>query len=186
MRGDVRAFELVNNVLYEWGFYDPASGYGIRLRAEAGEPPISASLVGNFFLSSINPDSALVYGQQPGADEDGAPDGPWQQGDVVPGTNMGDLWVEANRLPPENVDHFSTVDARPAVPAEANVTTLPVGELADCVPTEVGTMHRDPAEQDLLDEIAAAMRAAPRGAQRPPPGDLSPIVARRPAAPPVP
>ena len=110
---------------------------------------------------TINPGAALIYGLDPGPDEDGAPDGPWQQGDVVAGTNLGDLWVAGNRLPPENLDHFSTIDAPPALPPDARVTTLPAAALADCVPAHAGVSRRVPPEQTLLDEIAAAMGAAP-------------------------
>ena len=74
LRGDVRTFDYVNNVVYGWGSMPQSnvnSGYGIMVRNEPGEPQVNGlNVVNNAFVAIPNlyPAWGLVYGDKPGAD----------------------------------------------------------------------------------------------------------------------
>ncbi len=161
VRADVRGLDFVNNVIYDWGFYSTGNfGYGIRIKNEPGEPPVSANLVNNAFaLSGVSPHvrdaSALIFGITPGPDaNDGGPTGSVAQGTVLGTTAMGDLWVAGNHLPAANQDHYSTISAPLPVPVAARVTTWPADQLDTRMLPHVGMQHRDAEETALFDEMA--------------------------------
>ena len=157
MRADVRDFDYVNNIIYDWGYFGEGGGYGIRIKNNPGEPKVNANFVNNWFLPTIKPAWALVYGTVPGADSyDGGPVLPPPQGKVVTTSSMGDLYVAGNILPAENEDHYATVSQPLPVPPYARVTTFPAANLAAEVLPDVGMRYRDGQEQAILDEIAAA------------------------------
>jgi pectate lyase len=158
IRADVRDLDYVNNVVYAWGNFEPVSGYGVRIRNDPGEPLVNANLIANYFLPTSRPQAALIYGADPGADgDDGGPNGAPPQGTVVTTTNLGDLWVAENVLPPENLDQYSTIASPLPVPPAAQVTTYDATELKTVMLPDVGMLHRDAAEQAILDDLAAGM-----------------------------
>ena len=172
VRGDVRDFDFVNNVVYGYGFYGEANwGYGVRIRNRTGDGHVHANLIGNYFLATFHPAWALVYGASPGPDaEDGGPPGTLPQGALITSSRLGRLYVAGNVLPAENRDQYSTIAQPLAIPPHARVTTWPAEELGARVVPHVGMKYRDATEQAILDEIAAGMDArgeAPRAARDP-------------------
>lgn len=158
VRADVRDFDFVNNVVYDWGFFGEGGGYGVRIRSEVGEPQVNANIVNNAFVPTIRPEWALVYGDTPGADAfDGGPDGAPAQGTVVTTTLLGQLYVSGNQLPPENQDQYSTVADPLPVPPAAQVTTYAASELRTRLLPYVGTVHRSAEEDAIISELAAVM-----------------------------
>ncbi len=156
LRADVRDFDYVNNIIYDWGYFGEGGGYGIRVKNPPGEPQVNGNLVNNWFEPTIRPAWALVYGTVPGQDsDDGGPAAPVPQGTVVTTSQMGDLYVAGNILPDENEDQYSTVGVPIPVPAYAQVTTAAAADLALEVLPSVGMQYRDAEEQAILDEIAA-------------------------------
>jgi hypothetical protein len=132
--GDITDLDFVNNV--EWGWL--YRGLEIRHEGDGGSPGkrVNANVVNNVFThaSWTSKDTAIVYGSVAGPDtEDGGPGGTPVQGTVVTNTNMGQLWVAGNILPPLNRDQYSTVSP-PTVPAAAQVTTWTAVELRSRVP----------------------------------------------------
>jgi pectate lyase len=156
IRADVRDFDYVNNIIYDWGYFGEGGGYGIRIKNNPGEPLVNGNFVNNWFLPTIRPSWSLVYGTVPGADaNDGGPGISPPQGTLVTDSLMGDLYVAGNCLPPENLDQFSTVGAPLSVPGYAQVSTFPAANLAAEVLSAVGMLYRDAVEQGILDEIAS-------------------------------
>ena len=102
-------------------------------------------------------DWALVYGEWPGPVDDGGPAESPPQGTVVTTSNMGELYVAGNILPPQNRDHYSTRSVPIPIPASARVTTYTTSDLKTRVVPSVGVQHRDAEEQALLDEIVNHM-----------------------------
>ena len=70
---------------------------------------------------------------------------------------MGELWVADNLLPPESLDHYSTLSGPLEVPAGSRVTTFAANELDDRVLPYVGMVHRDAEEEALIADLAAAL-----------------------------
>lgn len=158
IRADVRSFDFVNNIIYDWGYFG-GGGYGIRIRNDAGWPKVHANLVNNYLIpKTSSPGWALVYGTSPGADStDEGPASSIPQGTVVTTSSLGSLWVSGNILPPENRDHYSTVSAPLPVPEAHRVTTWPATELKTRILPSVGMKYRDAEERDILDELASVM-----------------------------
>jgi pectate lyase len=163
IRADVRDFDHVNNIAYDWGWAQ-GNGYGTRIRQVSGEPKVNGNFVNNAYIpGAVSPSWGLVYGSQPGRDsEDGGPTGPAPpQGTVIGGTNLGSLWVSGNILPAGNQDHYSTTAAPIPVPSYAQVTTWPAAQLGGRVLPSVGMKYRDAEEQAILDEIGRATAWSP-------------------------
>jgi pectate lyase len=131
IRADVRDLDFVNNVIFEWGYFDAPSGYGIRIRNDGTEPPVHGNFVNNAFLSSVQPEQAFLN----------------------EGTGA-ELYLEGNLFPPEFSGDPSTTTNPLPVPQEAAVTTWTAAELATMVLPTVGVRDREAAEQAVLDEIA--------------------------------
>ncbi len=159
IRADVRNLEYVNNVVYDWGFFGEGSGYGVRVRSDAGEPQVNANIVNNFLLPTMLPEWALVYGDAPGPDaSDGGPAGATlAQGTLVTTSLLGQLWVSGNRLPSENLDQYSTIAVPLPVPAQAQITTSAATALGSDLLPFVGTQHRTAEETAIIEELAAKM-----------------------------
>jgi hypothetical protein len=130
IRADVRDFDYVNNIVWEWGFHDPASGYGVRIRNDGDEPPVHGNFVGNAFSSSNAPENAFI-------DE---------------GTGS-QLFLADNLFPPEMVGNPATLTEAIPVPDWARVTSFPAVKAYGGVLNEVGAPFRTEEEQDLLDEV---------------------------------
>jgi pectate lyase len=162
IRADVRSFDYVNNIVYDWGFFG-GWGYGIRIRNEAGEPKVNGNFVNNALIPrGMMPEWALVYGTDPGPDStDGGPSDSPPQGTVITTSKMGSLWVSGNILPSGNRDQYSTVAAPLPVPSSAQVTTWPAAELGARVLPTVGMKYRTTEEEAILDEIGAALPPPP-------------------------
>lgn len=100
------------------------------------------NVINNTFIAvdSAYPANGLIFGSDPGSDseDDGLPGAP-PQGTVLTTTDLGDLWVSGNIMPPENTDHYSTVSAANPVPVAARVTTWPASELGVRVVQTVGS-----------------------------------------------
>jgi pectate lyase len=139
IRGNVRDFEYVNNIVFNWTRM--AGGYGIRIREVGGTYPTDLNFINNFFLSDTRPEWALVYGDSPG----GAP---------YPGA----IHVSGNVLPPENTDSYSTRATPVSIPNEARISTVPTSTLVDEVLPDVGTHYKTPEEDALLQQVDIAMR----------------------------
>jgi pectate lyase len=155
LQGDLKDFDYVNNIVYDWG--RGSWGYGLRIRNVTSEGRVSTNVVNNIFVAvdTENPENGLIFGSNAGPDsEDGGPSGTPAQGTVVTTSDMGSLWVSGNVLPPENEDHYSTVSGAIPVPAGAQVTTWPASDLRANVLPGVGISWRTSAEQALLNEIA--------------------------------
>jgi pectate lyase len=165
-RADVRDFDYVNNIVYDWGFFAGGSGYGVRIRSESGEPKVDLNFVNNALIPKSGSQCwGLVYGTQPGADStDGGPSGSPAQGTVVSGTRLGNIWVAGNILPSCNADQYSTISAPLPVPASAQVTTWSANQLGTQVLPTVGWKYRTAEEQAILDEIRAALPGSPPAA----------------------
>ena len=59
IRADVADFDYRNNIVYDWGF-GLRSGYGVRIRNDAGEPKVNGNFVNNYFLpGAVSPDPSL-------------------------------------------------------------------------------------------------------------------------------
>ena len=170
-RADVRDFDFVNNIVFDWGFFG-GSGYGVRIRSESGEPKVNLNFVNNALIAKSGSSCwGLVYGSQPGADStDGGPSGSPAQGTVVTGTRLGNLWVAGNILPSCNSDQYSTISAPIPVPAAAQVTTWPANQLGTQVLPTVGWKYRSAEEQVILDEIRAALPSTTSGLPSAPAG----------------
>jgi hypothetical protein len=159
VRFDTQVLDVVNNIVYEWGFFGENSGYGTRIRNTPEWPAVSANIVGNVMVSKTLPQNALIYGLYPGADSEETPPsgGPFSQGTIVAGSNMGELYVFGNILPNENVDHYSTIGRPLQIPAEFGVTLTPAADLHGVLLPSVGMLYRLPEEEDLLSEISARL-----------------------------
>lgn len=145
VRGRVIELDFVNNVVFEWQRFD--GGYGMRLRERDGVYPEQVNVLNNFFASAGRPSAAIIYGDAPGSSDDG-PSG------MYPGA----IYLEGNRLPPENVDDYSTASAF-EVPADARVTTWATSELDTEMLPNVGMLYPTAEETALLTEIAEQIAA---------------------------
>jgi pectate lyase len=155
LQGNLKDFDYVNNIVYDWG--RGVWGYGLRIRNVTSEGRVNANVVNNLFVAvdTPNPANGLIFGTVAGPDsEDDGPSGTPSQGTVVTTSDMGSLWVSGNILPPENKDQYSTVSGAIPVPPAAQVTTWPASNLRAYVLPGVGTSPRTSAEQALLNEIA--------------------------------
>ncbi len=156
LRGWIRNLDIVNNVMYHWGVTQ-GWGYGIRIKNEPGEESIFANVINNYFVASILPSSALIYGINPGRDSrDNGPPTCLNQGDIYASSDMGDLWVAGNILPPANCDEYSTIPGPLSIPAWAQVTTIPADQLYTTVP-QVGMQYKDVRDQGVIDRVLAAI-----------------------------
>ena len=154
LRGDVRDFDFVNNVIADWSG-DDIGGMGLYIRAEQGEPVVSANVVANHFSAAVRPEWGIVYGLRPGpTDDDGGPLAPASQGEVVASSALGSVWIADNELPSETIDKFSTVAQANEVPAEAVVQTFEAAMLSEATLAAVGAHHRTSAEQTRIDGVA--------------------------------
>src|SRR5690606_12205767 len=121
-------FQFVNNIIFDYAYF--GWGYGTRVRNDNPVARSSGNIVNNYYAPTKYPNQALIYGAGPGPDaEDGGPAGTFPQGTVITNTRLGSLYVAGNILPPQNVDHYSTVAAPLAVPPAAHITTVPADEL---------------------------------------------------------
>ncbi len=158
LRDWITNLDFVNNVIYHWAHSD--WGYGIRVRnnAAANEKPVNANIVNNYFYTSGGYRSnALIYGMDAGRDfYDNGPPTTLPQGTVYTTSDMGDLWVAGNILPPQNRDQYSTISGPLPVPAWAQVTTTEATELYQFVP-QVGTQYKDVRGQGVIDRVMAAI-----------------------------
>jgi len=161
LRGWISHLDFVNNIICAWGAGLGVErwGYGMRIKAVPGERSIDANIVNNCFVTQrFNPAYALIYGMDPGRDEDGGPDAVPPQGALYTDSHMGELWVAGNILPPENRDQFSTVEQPLETPAWAKVEVLDADELYRLVP-RVGMRYKDARELNVLGRVMR--RAAP-------------------------
>ena len=162
-----------NNVIFDWSssWTGWTSGDGTHITAQLANGVWlrpSVNLVNNYwFDKSGKPRLGLFYGTTSGSDaEDGGPatcgtsDNCARcpaQGTVIGTSNIGELWVAGNVLPSANCDHWSTVAAERAVPAEARVTTDGATALVTKVLPQAGTHFRSSDEDALMSEIAVTM-----------------------------
>ncbi len=157
MRSWTTSLDFVNNVIYNWGHF--GWGYGLRIRNEPGEGHIDANIINNCFITTgVYAYSAIVYGDQAGwdADENGPANPPLPQGTVYTQSDMGQLYVHGNILPPENMDHYSTISEPLPIPQWAQVPTTDASRLSQFVP-QVGMQHKDTRDQEVLDRVMLAL-----------------------------
>ncbi len=157
LRGWIRDFDYVNNVIFHYGWYYN-SGYGIRVKNEPGEESIYGNFINNYFVANRKFDWALVYGWNPGWDsQESGPGSVLPQGTVYTGSNMGELWVAGNILPSANKDHYSTVSQARTVPAWAQVTTTPATDIYKTAWLVGANKFRQGRDQEVLDRVMAAI-----------------------------
>ncbi len=130
--------DLVNNVVYGWGWFE-GGGYGLGIQLDPGETNPSLNVIANVFhfVADLHGtgDDAVVFAR--GADE-------------------GQVYFEGNTVPAGEGDLASS-GARIDIPGYAAVTTLPASELGTGVVPAVGTHFPTTDEQALLAAIAAAI-----------------------------
>jgi len=161
-RADVRDVDYVNNIVYDWGYWSESEGYGVRIKNkwEPGEPKVTGNFINNAFIATRRPAWALVYGRDPGREEND--DGPvlaLPQGIVYKDSDMDSIYVSGNILPKENMDNYSTVENPIPIPDYAKVTTYNAIELADSVVPFVGTHYPLDDEQDIFNAITDSLHA---------------------------
>ncbi|MCK4276477.1 MAG: hypothetical protein KAX78_08185, partial [Phycisphaerae bacterium] len=156
LRDWITNLDFVNNVIYHWAYSD--WGYGCRVRNMDGEDHVDANIVNNYFYTPGGRRSnALIYGMDPGRDSyDNGPAIPLPQGSVYTESDMGELWVAGNILPPENQDQYSTIFAPLPIPAWAQVPTTEATELYQFVP-QVGMQYKDTRELGVINRVMAAI-----------------------------
>ncbi len=157
-RGYIRNMDFVNNVTFGWGYSD--WGFGLRM-ANHGPPEesIDANIRNNYFKSAYGyANQAIIYGPNPGwdGDENGPPNPPLSQDTVYTQSDMGNLYVRGNILPPQNLDHYSTIPDPLPIPAWAQVTMIPADQLYTIV-SQVGMQYKDVRGQGVIDRVMAGI-----------------------------
>jgi len=164
LRADSRKIDYVNNIIYDWGYWnmpEGETGYGVRVKNKwrPGEPRVTINIINNAFIATRNPAWALVYGKDAGSEEnDEGPDHLVPQGAVYTGSDMDSLYVFGNLLPEENMDNYSTISNPIPVPDYAKVTTFTVAQLADSVAPFVGTHYPLADEQEIFKAISDSLK----------------------------
>ena len=160
LRGWIRNLDYVNNVIFDWDHYEghPGWGYGIRIKNEPGAESIYANIINNYFYQANSAFTrALIYGWAPGPDyADGGPATKQPQGTVYTGSDMGELWVAGNILPPQNIDEYSTISGPLPIPAQYQVTTVPATQLY-LTAGQVGMQYRDARDDAVIGRVIAAI-----------------------------
>ncbi len=140
VKGDMRTLDFRNNIVYDWDLR--SYGYGLRLwstPSSADSPGIpSVNVVGNAFIAKNKSDGCGI--------------------DLIENSSPVQRWVADNFASPSPLCLSSNLKAPLSIPAAAQVTTSPASSLASVVLPGVGVRPRTPAEQALLDEIAARMK----------------------------
>jgi hypothetical protein len=115
-------------------------GYGLGIIYDAGEPNPELNVVGNVFhyVEDLNgdEDDAILFEQ---------------------GADNGAVYFEGNLVPTGETDDTLSTSGPLPIPADAQVTTYGAETLGENVVPHVGTHFRTDDEQDLLDEVAAAL-----------------------------
>jgi pectate lyase len=162
LRADVRNVDYVNNIIYDWAYWDEPKGYGVRVKNkwEPGEPKVTINIINNAFIATRRPEWGLVYGKDAGSEEnDEGPDTVLPQGTVYKESDMDSLYVSGNILPKENMDNYSTVEHPLPIPDYAKVTTWPVEALADSVVPFAGTHFPLDDEKEIFSEVTDSLYA---------------------------
>ena len=149
MRYDNRSIDIVNNVIYGWGWIEPGAA-GLDLPSDAGYAP------------AINVEDNIyhyVSGLSGSAD-----DAVHLNASTFPGA----IYFAGNEFPNGEQDAVSTA-GRTAIPAYAEVAHRATSELGDSVVPCVGTVYPTQAELDLLDEISLAVGGTGAACRRPEP-----------------
>ena len=155
LRNTIRNFEMVNNIIYQWEIKEHA--WAATLSRDPSQSS-SMNIINNYYFPGIGaPSKAIVYVKVPGPSDDNGPPHPVPQGTVWSGSRMGALYVNGNILPPENLDHWSTVDKPVEIPPWAKVSASSAEELVETVLPTVGTRDRTPDEIKLMEEIKVAL-----------------------------
>ncbi len=160
LRADTRTVDYVNNIIYDWAYWDEQYGYGIRVKNKwrTGEPKVTMNIINNVFIATRRPAWALVYGKSAGGEQnDEGPDQVLPQGTVYTKSDMDSLYVNGNILPKENMDQYSTISDPIPIPEYAKVTTYPATMLADSVVPFVGTHYPLADEQDIFNAITDSL-----------------------------
>ena len=157
LRGWIRDFDYVNNVVYGYSYW--RWGYGVRIKNVSGEQSIYGNFINNYWVPVRDRyDWALVYGSGAGWDSDeNGPTSVLPQGTVYTSSNMGELWVSGNVLPSANKDHYSTVSGPRAVPAWAQVTTTTATNIYKTAGQAGAYKYRLGRDQEVLDRVLAAI-----------------------------
>lgn len=162
LRADTRNVDYVNNIVYDWAFWNEPVGYGLRVKNqwEPGEPKVTINIIKNAFIATRRHAWALVYGKDAGSDQnDKGPVELLEQGTIYLDSDMDSVYVTGNILPEENIDHWSTIPGPLPVPDYAKVTTYPAAELADLVVPFAGTHYPLQDEREIFNAITDSLRA---------------------------
>ncbi len=159
LRGWIRDFDYVNNVVFNYGWGN-SWGYGVRIKNEVdqNEASIFGNFINNYWVANNAPTRALIYGIDDGWDSDeSGPSSPLPQGSVYTESNMGELWVSGNVLPSANLDHYSTVSQARTVPSWAQVTTTGATDIYKTAWLVGANKFRQGRDQEVLDRVLAAI-----------------------------
>lgn len=137
MRYDNRSIDIVNNVVYGWGWFEGGAA-GLDLPSDPGYRP-SINVEGNVYH--------FVPGLSGNADEAVILD---------PSAFPGDIYFSGNILPRGEDDAQSTA-ARTPTPGYAQVAPIGASSLGDATVTCAGTHFPTRTESDLLAEISLAI-----------------------------
>ncbi len=123
------------------------------------------NIVNNAFIATRKFDRALIYGKNPGGEEnDEGPEQTLPQGTVYTDSDMDSMYVSGNMLPKENMDHYSTTATPLPIPNYAKVTTYNVSALTDSVVPFVGTHYPLEDELEIFTAIKDSLRLKLPGA----------------------
>jgi hypothetical protein len=133
---DSQLIDVVNNVVYGWGWFGTTRGFGLTVNYQSRGPNPSANIEGNVFhfvagLANSAPGDGIGFGR---------------------GANEGVVYFADNLFPPEETDAVSN-GAR--APITHEVTHYPASSLATTVVPYVGTIYPTAVETTLLQQIAA-------------------------------
>lgn len=126
-------FDLVNNVAYGWGTYDPGSVAGLQLENYGW--PFELHVTNNWYEDLLGYESSAIVMRGHGHQID----------------------FEGNVFPSAETDDVDTGISPPSIGSWAQVTTYDTNTIGDAVVPCVGTYYRTQEEQNLLDEISQAV-----------------------------
>ncbi|MBL4684396.1 MAG: hypothetical protein JKY37_07385 [Nannocystaceae bacterium] len=146
VRGDNRDSNFEQNIVHRWAAFGFGGGYGMRLRCRDNACPQRLNVSHNHFTgASDQPQTALIIGEQAGADAD--------EMTLAPQVYMEDNWR------PATGSDQGTAPASFDRAAEAEVTIYTHGEVVALVLPNIGAPYRTAYEDMLFEEVGAQLDA---------------------------
>ncbi len=132
LRGFTEEVDFVNNVVYNWGYWE-GYGYGLRITGVNGTPD-KINIVNNFFDSNASRDSAIICGDPP----------------------YNNIYISGNTIPPESSTACANTSTPFSISPAYQATTTPVLGICNSI-DDAGTKYRIQEETDLINEIKLSM-----------------------------